>query len=140
MDNIETEIYKKLKLFFDTYKVGEIIKIESGITCLGIPDSYYACYNGIHGWIEIKQLKNYKGGIISIPYRPGQQAWLNLFNKIIKTVYVFILIKDEYYLINKNFKQKRFVNLEALCHNVIWHNKKLNTDLKSVLRRNNVKD
>ena len=53
-------------------------RIESGETGKGIPD-LYVITKGVSMWIELKRVhdtcSNKKN--VDIPWRPGQQAWLN---------------------------------------------------------------
>ena len=110
----ETKIYQKLKQLFDKNNFGEITRIESGSTVLGIPDCYYASLKGCHGWIELKQTKQSKNGKIKIPYRPGQQRWLNFHAKLDLNIFVLLWLEGYFYLINKNFLIKEYLNLQQL--------------------------
>ena len=55
-------------------------RIESGETGKGIPD-LFVITKGIPMWIELKRVHGHipahSGLSVSIPWRPGQQAWLH---------------------------------------------------------------
>lgn len=51
-------------------------RIESGTTGKGIPD-IYAIVGRTPIWIELKRVRHNKSRYEVIPWRPGQQAWLN---------------------------------------------------------------
>lgn len=55
-------------------------RIESGETGKGIPD-LFVITKGVPMWIELKrvhgQIPAHSGLSVSIPWRPGQQAWLH---------------------------------------------------------------
>lgn len=50
-------------------------RIESGGTGRGIPD-LYCIINNKAVWIELKRVHHKASGYETIPWRPGQQAWL----------------------------------------------------------------
>lgn len=53
-------------------------RIESGTTGKGIPDIYCISNKGKDIWLELKRVhKNCTNNTEIIPWRPGQQAWLN---------------------------------------------------------------
>jgi hypothetical protein len=55
--------------------------IESGLTGLGIPDTFFASKrHAVSGWIEYKIIRESLQDCIKIPYRPGQFAWLTLYS------------------------------------------------------------
>ena len=58
-------------------------RIESGETGKGIPD-LFVITKGVPMWIELKrvhgQIPRHSGLCVQIPWRPGQQAWLNDVN------------------------------------------------------------
>jgi len=55
-------------------------RIESGETGKGIPD-LFVITKGVPMWIELKRvhgsIPSTDTGTVTIPWRPGQQAWLN---------------------------------------------------------------
>lgn len=51
-------------------------RIESGLTGKGIPD-IYAIQGDTPVWIELKRVHHDMRHLEVIPWRPGQQAWLN---------------------------------------------------------------
>lgn len=53
-------------------------RIESGETGKGIPD-LFVITKGVPMWIELKRVHGTCSGkqFLEIPWRPGQQAWLN---------------------------------------------------------------
>lgn len=55
-------------------------RIESGTTGKGIPDIYAISPHNRAVWLELKRipydLRISHGEIITVPWRPGQQAWL----------------------------------------------------------------
>lgn len=53
-------------------------RIESGETGKGIPD-LFVITKGVPMWIELKRIHSTCSGkqVLEIPWRPGQQAWLN---------------------------------------------------------------
>lgn len=51
-------------------------RIESGSTGRGVPDIY--CIIGETPlWIELKRVRRNSTRYVEVPWRPGQQAWLN---------------------------------------------------------------
>lgn len=54
-------------------------RIESGETGKGIPDIYAVSIEGAAYWLELKRVHKSIGRnpIVEIPWRPGQQSWLN---------------------------------------------------------------
>lgn len=83
-------------------------RIESGETGKGIPD-LFVITKGTPMWIELKRVhsachRNY----VEIPWRPGQQAWLNDVSKrgvMTMTLACFddgILVIDHHTIWNKN--------------------------------------
>lgn len=61
-----------------------IQRIETGSTGRGVPDIYAIAPDGTAVWIELKRVhKTAKGRhSLDIPWRPGQQAWLNTVQKM----------------------------------------------------------
>lgn len=51
-------------------------RIESGSTGRGIPDIYAIVQNNAI-WIELKRVRHKMRRYEEIPWRPGQQSWLN---------------------------------------------------------------
>ena len=58
-------------------------RIESGLTGRGIPDIYAISPTGEAFWFELKRVHSKVRGKdrSPIPWRPGQQAWLNTVHK-----------------------------------------------------------
>lgn len=54
-------------------------RIESGETGKGIPDIYAVSIEGAAYWLELKRVHKSIGrdSVVEIPWRPGQQSWLN---------------------------------------------------------------
>lgn len=54
-------------------------RIESGETGKGIPDIYAVSVRGAAYWLELKRVHKSIGHetALEIPWRPGQQSWLN---------------------------------------------------------------
>lgn len=54
-------------------------RIESGETGKGIPDIYAVSIKGAAYWLELKRVHKAIGRdtVAEIPWRPGQQSWLN---------------------------------------------------------------
>lgn len=54
-------------------------RIESGETGKGIPDIYAVSIEGVAYWLELKRVHKSMGrnSVVEIPWRPGQQSWLN---------------------------------------------------------------
>lgn len=54
-------------------------RIESGETGKGIPDIYAVSVTGVAYWLELKRVHRPVGNsmVLEIPWRPGQQSWLN---------------------------------------------------------------
>lgn len=54
-------------------------RIETGTTGKGVPDIYAVAPNGRACWFELKRIHTsvYKDTPVTIPWRPGQQAWLH---------------------------------------------------------------
>lgn len=56
-------------------------RIESGTTGRGIPDIYAISPSRTAVWIELKRVHHDIGHTETIPWRPGQQAWLHNVTK-----------------------------------------------------------
>ena len=87
----EKTMYLKMKKEFPNV---HLQRIESNIS-VGIPDVAYAVNSTKVGWIELKQVKNFsKKGIVKVPFRPGQLAWIKDYRKYSQRVFLFMHIKN----------------------------------------------
>ena len=74
-------------------------RIESGETGKGIPDIYSISPSGIPVWFELKRehLIVYPNTVLTVHWRPGQQAWLHEVTKYKQRAYT-IMATDNVYL------------------------------------------
>ena len=71
-----------------------IQRIESGTTGKGIPDIYAVSPTGVALWLELKRVHHNKGFEEVIPWRPGQQAWLNGITRRKQLAYTLVAFND----------------------------------------------
>jgi hypothetical protein len=121
-----SDLNEKLSCFFD------FEKIESGRTGTGIPDIFYSGLSCC-GWIESKQKSGLKRTTnIEIPYRPGQQKWLNNKKKKGLNVYVLFYTHGKYFLLD-DFRDS-FPSIQEMETISLWVGKNLySTKLISLL-------
>ena len=80
-------------------------RIESGETGKGIPDLFVITH-GIPMWIELKRVHGAcHRTVVEIPWRPGQQAWLNDVTKRGVTCFTIACFDD---------------GILMMRHDVIW--------------------
>jgi len=73
----ETEMRQKItKRILQEHPQTLIVPIESHGTRIGVPDLFIKSPFS-EGWMELKQFTLNKQGTISIPFRPGQLAWIH---------------------------------------------------------------
>jgi len=69
---LETKMYEKLKKIIKDRTFLQRIENRTG----KVPDIYFA-NKYKNGWIELKNIKSVsRKGIVKIPFRPGQFAWI----------------------------------------------------------------
>ena len=69
-------------------------------TGLGVPDIFYG-YNGIQGWIELKEVNREVKTKTKIPWRAGQLAWYHDYKrKVNGNYFLFLTIQDDWYIID----------------------------------------
>lgn len=72
-------------------------RIETGSTGRGVPDIYAVSISGKAMWLELKRVHTNAAGkrYVTIPWRPGQQAWLHLIVTSYKqTAYTLAAFND----------------------------------------------
>lgn len=135
----ETEMSRQLKkLFAECDYSGFLMRIETG-TRSGVPDLYYIL-DSSSGWIELKQCRQQKNLIIKIPYRPGQQGFLQEHLFCGGKSFVLLHLEDytgvkKFYLINHNFNLKVLKNTASLKSCCCWQGNILNEELLHCLKR-----
>ena len=120
-------MYQELKKFAKEQKYFHLHRIESGNTFAGIPDIYYTLDERC-GWIELKQTEKKPDGSIVIPYRPGQQNWLNYHISLQTYAFVLLYFEKKYYLIYRNFRKSKFTTENELFFSCCWIGEKFNND------------
>lgn len=73
-----------------------IQRIETGSTGRGVPDIYAITPLGEAIWIELKRVHKSVAGrhYISVPWRPGQQAWLLQVTKLKQQAITLVACDD----------------------------------------------
>jgi hypothetical protein len=101
----ESTIYKRIK---DTFFEAGILcqRIESGSTASGIPDMFIQC-PFFNAWVELKQVTP-KKDIFSMPWRPGQMAWIKKYKAFGSNFALICAINDVIYF-TLEVKQKYIV-------------------------------
>lgn len=101
-------------------------RIESGTTGRGIPDVYAISPDGQAMWLELKRVHSVLKGKdrAVIPWRPGQQAWLRMVDKLKQTVYTIAAFDDCFLLIPHHCIWSNDVAIVSKCHK-FWHFKDL---------------
>lgn len=101
-------------------------RIESGATGLGIPDVLYT-YEGHHGFIELKQVKDYpKRNYTRVPLRISQEQLNWLYRHGDRGGFCFVMVKivvpGHYYLFSHDrlLRIKDFDTQEYIDRSV-WH-------------------
>jgi hypothetical protein len=137
----EAKMYKELKRVFNKeHYWNKLQRIESGSTSCGIPDCYYSI-NGVSGWIELKNTKMNKNGIITIPYRKGQQAWLLAHQRTHCNTYVLLCVENIYlqgtfyFLVDRSFQMCKYRGVYELDQFCKWKSKKIDMSLIKVLEK-----
>lgn len=71
-------------------------RIESGTTGRGVPDIYCISPKGNAFWFELKRVHMNAFGrtALSIPWRPGQQAWLHGAHAFMQNAYTLACFDD----------------------------------------------
>jgi hypothetical protein len=111
---LESLMFKKLKAVYEKENLGKLYRIETWRITPGVPDCNFVSFKGFEGWIELKQTKTQKTGKIIIPYRPGQQGFLYTRELLGLKVYTLLSIDKMFYLINRDFIKKDFLNVKEL--------------------------
>ena len=91
---IETKMFDKLKnsliyVFFQ--------RVENSVD-LGTPDVCYA-FDGICGWIELKQAKAKPRIKWTVPFRNGQYAWYKRYHRTGAPYFLGVTLGDDWYMI-----------------------------------------
>lgn len=93
-------------------------RIESGETGKGIPD-LFVITKGTPMWIELKRVHSTCSGkaYVEVPWRPGQQAWLNDVQKRGMLTITLACFDDEILMIyHKGIWNKNLVPLQLCKH------------------------
>jgi len=89
----------------------KLVRVETGMTALGMPDTYLYGGGGIECWIELKHIQRLRD-INVIPWRPGQI--LRQKGMADRGVAVWLLISDDetdiFYFIKGYNIQKEFTS------------------------------
>lgn len=92
-------LFRTERNFIDAFKkkIGsrmQVIRIESHSTGNGIPDTFVQGLSEDF-WIEFKNSKFSKGSTVSVPWRPGQQAWAAEYKRAHLTKCTLTLMSGE---------------------------------------------
>lgn len=94
--NLSDKVMKGLRKFGNLHS---IIRIESGLTMRGIPDTNYAFDCGKRGWIELKCIPKMPKGYTSLTkYTPEQRLWAKRRSKTGENVYFLLQVGNEVFL------------------------------------------
>lgn len=93
-------------------------RIETGSTGRGVPDIYAVSIAGKAMWLELKRVHTNAAGkrYVTIPWRPGQQAWLHLIVTSYKqTAYTLAAFNDCILLIQHEGIYRNDIVLLSKC-------------------------
>lgn len=90
-------------------------RIETGSTGRGVPDIYAISPEGEAMWLELKRVHTTVKGrhYLSIPWRPGQQAWLHQVTRMKQIARTLVACDDCILLISHHHIYKN--DLVPLC-------------------------
>ena len=116
MNKPEAGVYAKVNKSLKPCPI-KLKRVENSMDT-GTPDVYYYSANN-EGWIEFKYIKSFPKRIdtlITIPFRPGQYAWLisryNLNNST--SGFLLIQIEDVIFLFKNSLIQEKYTRAELL--------------------------
>lgn len=95
-------------------------RIETGSTGRGVPDIYCITPEGQAMWLELKRVHSSAKGKdrAIIPWRPGQQAWLNMVHKFRQTVRTLVAFDDCIMIVPHNHIWSKDMILFSQCQKI----------------------
>lgn len=116
----EKDIYAKMKTKCKKNKIS-LQRFEA----YSIPDIFYCTSMSRMGWIELKVIKRFpkKSDYVTVPFRPGQYAWIKNFLNYSDQVFLFLYIENSLFIFQgTDIRQTYSIsNISLLsCYNSLW--------------------
>lgn len=96
-------------------------RIETGSTGRGVPDIYCITPDGRAMWLELKRVHSSAKGKdrVTIPWRPGQQAWLNMVHKFRQTARTLVAFDDCIMIVGHSHIWANDIILFSQCQKIL---------------------